>query len=723
MAKPKAASSSASPSPSAAASRRPGRACKARSLACRECRDRKIRCDGGRPVCDSCCRRGLSAGQCVYPEIEHEGSIASSRSYIRVLQKRVQELEAREQQLTLAARNHALSGSSPAQDDAWSRPFGSPGPVPLQPKPAQPAEHVIPPIQTTEMHAFPSGSGSISMVQEPSNYYAQHPAQMGTSPPLTDDLEDVSPIKSSFGSYSTNVKAALMLEKIALPPPELMDDLLGEYFDLDWITMPVVHRQSFIQRYHRLIAVANSRYRRDIPLAEATELATTFCLLLGMLAVGQLSKPGNGNPTTTEASAATEFHEQARALLFADLISAPSLPVVQALIIHARFLRRSGSFQESWVMTGLAHRLAEGLLLHLDLPVRSLAEREERRRTWCSCVLLIRMQSVAHGGRSTTTSPSFGILPAEVDDEQLENHPSNMERSQSPDVPSWISFFVQTLKLSDTVLQPIQQFYFDNQTQDNKDSVTDILNTTLRLDEQLQDWHNSLPRHLHIDLACSQGQMGQRRQALLLHMRYLETKALLSRATIMKLVQSHPDKPLASMPKSLLGGVIDACCTASTELMDLLSRERELTVLAGIPSSHIVISLSVAGMTLSMLLKMPVFSELIRNPTIYADDTRRCLSLSKQFYTCRHQMAEKYIQAFEASVQPQPRLAASPGLVDPALEAKTLPTLSGDRGEPTNNASEAGSMEMAMLDAWYLGRPELLASVGGFSISEIVSLW
>lgn len=351
------------------------------------------------------------------------------------------------------------------------------------------------------------------------------------------------------------------------------------------------------------------------------------------------------------------------------------------------------------------------------------------------------MQSVAHGGRSTTTSPSFGILPAEVDDEQLESHPNNLERSQSPEAPSWISFFVQTLKLSDAVLQPIQQFYFDNQTQDKKDSVTDILSTTLRLDEELQDWHNSLPRHLHIDSACSQGQMGQRRQALLLQMRYLETKALLSRATIMKLVQSHPDKPLASMLKSLLGGVIDACCTASTELMDLLSRERELTVLAGIPNSHIVIckclsslsrknilklttiALSIAGMTLSMLLKMPVFSELIRNPTIYADDTRRCLSLSKQFYTCRHQMAEKYIQVFETSVQPQPQLAASPGLVDPALEAKTLPTLSGDRGEPTNNASETGRMEVAMLDAWYLGRPELLASVGGFSISEIVSLW
>ncbi|KAH7143810.1 fungal-specific transcription factor domain-containing protein [Dactylonectria macrodidyma] len=717
MAKPKAVSSSASPSPSAAStSRRSGRACKARSLACRECRDRKIRCDGGRPACDSCCRRGLSAGQCVYPEIEHEGSIASSRSYIRVLQKRVQELEAKEQQLTLAARNqHVLAGSSPSQDDAWSKPFGSPGPAALQSKPTTVADHAISAIQSTEVHAFASGSGSLPMSHD---CYGQQPAQMGTSPPLTDDLEDVSPIKSSFGSYSTNVKAALMLEKIALPPPELMDDLLAEYFDLDWITMPVVHRQSFVQRYHRLIAVANSRYRRDIPLAEATELATTFCLLLGMLAVGQLSKPGHGSPvTTTETLAATEFHEQARALLFADLITTPSLPVVQALVVHARFLRRSGSLQESWVMAGLAHRLAEGLLLHIDLPVKSLAEREERRRTWCSCVLLIRMQSVAHGGQSTTTSPSFGTLPAEVDDEQLETV-LDLDRHQSPETPSWISFFFHTLKLSDAVLQPIQQIYFDKQTQEKEASIADILSTTLRLDETLQDWHASLPSHLLVDPTCPQKQLGQRRQALLMHMRYLETKALLSRATIMKLAQRQPTKTFTAMSKSLVGGIIEGCYVASTELMDLLCCERELVMLAGIPSSQIVISLCVAGMTLNMLLKMPTFSDLIRNPATYADETRRCLSLSKQFYICRHQQAEKYIQVFEAAVQP--RLAASPGLVDPALEAKILPALSG---EPTKNASETGGLEMSMLDAWYLGRPELLASIGGFSISEIVSLW
>ncbi|KAH6890621.1 fungal-specific transcription factor domain-containing protein [Thelonectria olida] len=688
-------------SPSAAGSRRSGRSCKARSLACRECRDRKIRCDGGRPTCDSCRRRGLGAQQCVYPEIEHEGSIASSRSYIRVLQKRVQELEAREQQL-LAVRNLPVSaGSSPVQDDAWAKPFTSPGTVPLQPKPVKPSDNVLPPIHA-ELSGFPSAPGSLPMPHEPSSYYSYPSAHMGTSPPLTDDLEDVSPIKSSFGSYSTNVKAALMLEKITLPAPGLIDDLLGEYFELDWITMPIVHRPTFIQRYHRLMAVSNSRYRRDIPPAEATELSTTYCLLLGMLAIGQLSK--HDNPTPTETSTATDFHQQAKALLLSDLVSVPSLPVVQALLVHARFLRRSGALRDSWVFTGLAHRLAEGLLLHLDLPTKTVSEREERRRTWCSCVLMMR--------------PDFGVLPAEIDDELMDSLAYNDERSQSPETPSWTSFFVQMLKLSDMVLRPVQEYFFDSP--ETEDAISEILSTALRIDDGLQDWHNSLPRHLQVDSICSQNQMGLRRQALLLHMRYLETKALLSRATIMKLVQRHPGKHLTGMSKTLVGGVIDACCTSGIELMDLMAREKDLLVLAGTPKSNMVISLCVIGMTLSMLLKMPILSGLIRNPATHADDTRRCLSLSKQFYTCRDQLAEKHIQVFGNVIQPQARYSMPSGVVDPALEARVLPVLRGDRGEPTNNASKLGGSEMVMLEAWYMGVP---ASVEGLSICEVLSLW
>jgi hypothetical protein len=47
-----------------------GRAVKRRRrarLACQECRDRKIRCDGGTPVCDSCLRKNVDHRRCVYP--------------------------------------------------------------------------------------------------------------------------------------------------------------------------------------------------------------------------------------------------------------------------------------------------------------------------------------------------------------------------------------------------------------------------------------------------------------------------------------------------------------------------------------------------------------------------------------------------------------------------------------------------------------------------------
>lgn len=58
-------------------------------LACQECRDRKIRCDGGRPLCGSCSRKKLGTGGCVYAE---PGSEASA-DYVRSLEGRIRELE------------------------------------------------------------------------------------------------------------------------------------------------------------------------------------------------------------------------------------------------------------------------------------------------------------------------------------------------------------------------------------------------------------------------------------------------------------------------------------------------------------------------------------------------------------------------------------------------------------------------------------------------------
>ncbi|KAF5020523.1 hypothetical protein F66182_7455 [Fusarium sp. NRRL 66182] len=665
--------------------------------------------------------RGLCADQCVYPEIEHEGSIASSRSYIRALQKRVQELEEKEKHLELAVQGQgrdAFAATTPVHDDSWRKRSSSPSVVSERlARPSRLDQQHLPPIHVDSgypLPSFPAGAGSLPMVHEPASYYSRAHHPMGASPPLTDDLEEPSTAKaSSFGSYSSNVKAALMLDKIVLPSADLMDELLAEYFNNDWITMPVVHRPSFYQRYHRLIAVANSRYRRDIPLQEATELAATYSLLLGMLAIGQLAKSPITESIAMHASHAREFHQQAKPLLVVDLLSVASLPVVQALVIHARFLRRMGAAQESWMLTGMAHRLAEGLMLHVDLPGKMQADREERRRTWCACAMLIRMQN----SPGSQTNPSFGTLPQEVDDEYLETCPHSPDRAQPCDVPSRLAFFNQSLKLSDQVLRPVHDYYFgQNLTCNNKESISDILSTALKLDCELEGWQAALPEHLRVKFPCTQPEAVFRRQATLLRMRYLEAKALIPRAAIIKIVGSHASQPSSLIARSMLSGLFESCYAASVELEDIMGRERRLMTLDGPPESQSAIALSIAGLTLTVLAQHPLFRDMATSPIPVTDEARRCLATAKQYMNSTHPLAERFVHALETALQPPSRSASPRGVLDPALEPKTVgPVLS-------NLTDTPGAAGMAMLEAWYL-RKQDLAPGHGLPVTEIVSLW
>ncbi|KAH7010548.1 fungal-specific transcription factor domain-containing protein [Ilyonectria destructans] len=61
------------------------------SLACEPCRVRKSRCDGAKPICSSCQRRGLVLEQCVFSL--GNARTASNDAYIQVLHGRIRQLE------------------------------------------------------------------------------------------------------------------------------------------------------------------------------------------------------------------------------------------------------------------------------------------------------------------------------------------------------------------------------------------------------------------------------------------------------------------------------------------------------------------------------------------------------------------------------------------------------------------------------------------------------
>ena len=61
------------------------------ALACETCREKKVRCDGEKPICGPCSRRSYPIDRCVY-KIENARS-ASNDEYLKVLHDRIRELE------------------------------------------------------------------------------------------------------------------------------------------------------------------------------------------------------------------------------------------------------------------------------------------------------------------------------------------------------------------------------------------------------------------------------------------------------------------------------------------------------------------------------------------------------------------------------------------------------------------------------------------------------
>ncbi|KAJ5143188.1 uncharacterized protein N7515_001975, partial [Penicillium bovifimosum] len=61
------------------------------ALACESCRDKKVRCDGTKPICGPCARRGYTVDRCVY-KLDNARS-ASGDEYLKILHNRIRELE------------------------------------------------------------------------------------------------------------------------------------------------------------------------------------------------------------------------------------------------------------------------------------------------------------------------------------------------------------------------------------------------------------------------------------------------------------------------------------------------------------------------------------------------------------------------------------------------------------------------------------------------------
>ncbi|KAH6696893.1 hypothetical protein F5X68DRAFT_238184, partial [Plectosphaerella plurivora] len=102
--------------------------------ACENCRRQKIKCDGGRPVCGNCSRKGRSKGDCVWkhvdgrPEAEAEAESGQpSLDMLRALEERIRHLESQGRRSSSVNTSRIHNCSSQSQSMS---PGPGPGPGP-----------------------------------------------------------------------------------------------------------------------------------------------------------------------------------------------------------------------------------------------------------------------------------------------------------------------------------------------------------------------------------------------------------------------------------------------------------------------------------------------------------------------------------------------------------------------------------------------------------------
>lgn len=361
------------------------------ALACSTCRERKVKCDGAKPVCTPCVKRGALASDCTYALLAQSAKRVSEQEYIASLQHQIRALRAQTSQdnglvspranatpPTLHAQAHMSSaGPQPTAHDPDTHPISAMGATMI-------AEDQGAVSRGNEYYGASSLVSLISGVASPS---APHGARMGrrgassTSRPR---------INATTASTTSSSMMSMLQPQYALPPRKLADELLALYFDNNHIFYPWTHSQTFRKRYDSLWNPSDpllfDHANSDVGLGgDACPENIFICALNAIFALGcQFS---DYSPAEKDAASAT-FCERVRGLLQFDLLDNGSIACVQALLLFGLYLQCTNFPERCWNIIGLAYRMAVGLGLQSAVPPEGATPLEVamRRRVWHACV-------------------------------------------------------------------------------------------------------------------------------------------------------------------------------------------------------------------------------------------------------------------------------------------------------------------------------------------------
>ncbi|KAI9595255.1 fungal-specific transcription factor domain-containing protein [Syncephalis fuscata] len=223
---------------------------------------------------------------------------------------------------------------------------------------------------------------------------------------------------------------------VELPPPEMSNRLISIYFARLHPFHPFVHKAAFLRCL---------RDRRRPPLL----LLNAIYAIAARWANDPSLYAEPGKPLT----AGQVFFDRARVLLD-DEYDRSELTTVQALIVMSFYQHGCSQSMSSWLLAGMAFRMAHDLGMHRDCERWGLegldrVEKETRRRVWWACFVVDSMTSAALGRPLAIDERDIDAqLPRIDEDEEMDldveeastnlvpNNSSPNRRSVSSDISS-----------------------------------------------------------------------------------------------------------------------------------------------------------------------------------------------------------------------------------------------------------------------------------------------
>ncbi|KXJ86475.1 fungal-specific transcription factor domain-domain-containing protein, partial [Microdochium bolleyi] len=448
------------------------------SLACNQCRKRKVRCDTSLPKCRNCVQRNehcetsdlrrpdhgpgvrtLAPATTASPRLQREQSHAASSTPDSRSGRHESEPAAlaaagvkQPPEITWVQRAYHISTSGRHYDDGKSLHPSTP-------------DIVVNTDDTAYRVKFVGGSS----LQCLCTFVDLHLCSRGLRP--------VSPGFKQGMMYSEEFELPLMPHLPTLPVRPETDGYVAAFMRRVWPLYPVVDEVTVsadIDYIMQVQAMHGEGFARHLPQLTLPTLAVTYAIL----ALGSAELAGQATPLSTSYLTAAYS-------LYGHLIALPYTVSVQALFLITLALRAQMRDGQAWQVLGQALRIAYSIGLHRTSSHKDAASKSDaglHSRLWWSCYALERLLQL-ESGRPSVVHDRVGDGVSNIDSDVGDDR-------RTPTLPPLLDatthgseYFVAWVSLAHIMGKISDQFY----GQKPRNSA-ELFIRVYRLDQMLTEW-------------------------------------------------------------------------------------------------------------------------------------------------------------------------------------------------------------------------------------------